>query len=60
MGIAVLSGEFNLFLLCSETSEVLQYTATESEDVEKVRVCCIYLFIFFKLPGLKYEEKVLS
>lgn len=28
----------SFFSLCSETSEVLQYTATEAEDVEKVRV----------------------
>lgn len=42
MGRAVVLGEFSLFPPCSETSEVLQYTAAEAEDVEKVRVCCIY------------------
>lgn len=41
MGGAVVLGEFNFFPLCRETSEVLQYTATEAEDVEKVRVGCI-------------------
>lgn len=36
MDRAVLSGEFNFCVLCSESSEVLQYTPTAAEDVEKV------------------------
>lgn len=36
MGRAVLSRELNSCVLCSESSEVLQYSATAAEDVEKV------------------------
>lgn len=36
MGRALLSGEFNFCILCSESCEVLQYTASAAEDVEKV------------------------
>lgn len=36
MGRALLSGEFNFCVPCSESSEVLQYSATAAEDVEKV------------------------
>lgn len=49
MGRAVVSGKLIFFflLLCSETSELLQYTANEAEDVERVRVCCVCIYIFF-------------
>lgn len=36
MDRAVLSGELNFCVLCSESCEVLQYTASAAEDVEKV------------------------
>lgn len=42
-----MSCEFNFFLFCSETSEVLQYTASDAEDVEKVRVCCMLVVVLF-------------
>lgn len=53
-----MSCEFSVFLLCSETSEVLQYTASEAEDVEKVRVCCMLFVVVFVLKHLrlKHEE----
>lgn len=52
---AVASCELNFiffFFHCSETSEILHYTASEAEDVEKVKSSL--------LPKRKHKENVLS
>lgn len=54
MSRAVLSGEFNVYVLCSESSEVLQYTATAAEDVEKVS----FAFLGVRLMDLPYFSEL--
>lgn len=51
---AVVSCELNFYFFfhCSENSEILQYTASEAEDVEKVKSLL--------LPKQKHEENTLS
>ncbi|XP_053814894.1 NADH dehydrogenase [ubiquinone] 1 alpha subcomplex subunit 10, mitochondrial-like [Vidua chalybeata] len=54
-GYSSFMGEFNFCVLCNESSEVLQYTATAAEDVEKVIEDIEYLK-FDKRPWVEQDD----